>query len=240
MGPCCKACPGREVATRFECVSIGYDGVHRGRDDGTYARNRGQTTRCLVRLNAFGHRHRGARFWPRACRPVPPFPAELAWRLREWLSISSRGGRRRVCRCLPCPWRPRRRVLSHEHARRRGLTSLSYEEIPRPQNHSRRPLPSSPIVIATLTVVAGREPDWRCRRTDQHHRRTNQSAGAQCRHRGSTRWRRRSALRRGRIRGQGSGRADRKGNRRDKPADQRHQVATQGSVAAIKESARRK
>ena len=62
----------------------------------------------------------------------------------------------------------------------------------------------------------------RRRRTDQYHRGTDQSAGAQCHHRGGTRRRSRPRLRRGGVRSEGARRADREGDRRNRPADHRH------------------
>lgn len=50
-----EARSGCEVATSLQSVSIRCDVAHRGRDDGTDARNRGQTTCCLARLNAFAN-----------------------------------------------------------------------------------------------------------------------------------------------------------------------------------------
>ena len=60
------------------------------------------------------------------------------------------------------------------------------------------------------------------RRTDQHHRRPDQSAGAQRHHRGGAGRRGRPRLRRCRIRSEGPGGADRKSDRRDRPADIGH------------------
>ena len=71
-------------------------------------------------------------------------------------------------------------------------------------------------------TVEGRRADRRRRRTDQHHRRADQSAGAERHHRGGARRRSRPRLRGGRLRGEGAGRADRQGDRRDQPADHRH------------------
>ena len=64
-------------------------------------------------------------------------------------------------------------------------------------------------------------PHWRRRRTDQHHRRPDQPAGAECHHRGGAGRRSRPRLCRGGFRGQGAGRTDREGHRRDRPADHR-------------------
>ena len=71
-------------------------------------------------------------------------------------------------------------------------------------------------------IVEGRKPHRRRGRTDQHHRRADQSAGAECHHRGGPRRRGRPRLRGRGLRGQGAGRADREGDRRDRPADHRH------------------
>ena len=71
-------------------------------------------------------------------------------------------------------------------------------------------------------IVEGRKPDWRCGRTHQYHRRTNQSAGLECHDRGSPCRRRRPRLRGRCGRSESPGRADRKGHRRDRPADHRH------------------
>ena len=68
-------------------------------------------------------------------------------------------------------------------------------------------------------VVEGGKPNRRCRRTDQHHRGTDQSPGAQCHHRSGARRGSRSWFRGRGLRGQGAGRADRQGHRRDRPAD---------------------
>ena len=71
-------------------------------------------------------------------------------------------------------------------------------------------------------VVPGGDADRRRRRADQHHRRPDQPAGAQRHHRGGARRRSRPRLCRGGLRGQGAGRADREGDRRDRPADRQH------------------
>ncbi len=54
-----------------------------------------------------------------------------------------------------------------------------------------------------------------------HHCWADQPAGAQCHHRGGA-CRRRPRLRSGRVRGEGTRRADRQGHRRDQPADREH------------------
>ena len=71
-------------------------------------------------------------------------------------------------------------------------------------------------------IVEGGGPHRRRGRTDQHHRRPDQPAGAQRHHRGGARRRGRSRLRGRGFRGEGAGRADREGDRRDRPADHRH------------------
>ena len=71
-------------------------------------------------------------------------------------------------------------------------------------------------------IVEGGEPHRRRRRTDQHDRRTDQSAGAQRHHRGGAGRRGRPRLCGGGLRGEGAGRADLQGDRRDRPADHRH------------------
>ena len=71
-------------------------------------------------------------------------------------------------------------------------------------------------------IVEGGRPDRRRGRTDQYHRRPDQSAGAERHHRGGARRRGRPRLCRGGVRGEGAGRADREGDRRDRPADRRH------------------
>ena len=71
-------------------------------------------------------------------------------------------------------------------------------------------------------IVEGGKPHRRRGRTDQYDRGTDQSAGAQCHHRGGTRRRGRPRLRGGGVRGEGAGRADREGDRRNRPADHRH------------------
>ena len=71
-------------------------------------------------------------------------------------------------------------------------------------------------------AVEGGKPHRRCRRTDQYHRGPDQSAGAECDHRGRARRRRRPRFRGGGFRGEGAGRADREGDRRNRPADHRH------------------
>ncbi len=75
---------------------------------------------------------------------------------------------------------------------------------------------------ARQRIVEGGDADRRRRRTDQHHCRPDQFAGAQRHHRGGTRGRSRPRFRGGRIRSQGARRADREGDRRDRPADHRH------------------
>ena len=74
--------------------------------------------------------------------------------------------------------------------------------------------------VSELSKAAS--PHRRRGRTDQHHRRPDQSAGAQRHHRGGARGRGRPRLCGGRLRGEGAGRADREGDRRDQPADFRH------------------
>ena len=74
--------------------------------------------------------------------------------------------------------------------------------------------------VSELSKAAA--PHRRRRRTDQHHRRPDQPAGAQRHHRGGARRRGRPRLCGGRLRGEGAGRADREGHRRDRPADRRH------------------
>ena len=71
-------------------------------------------------------------------------------------------------------------------------------------------------------TVEGGRPHRRRRRTDQHHCGPDQPAGAQCHHRGGARRRGRPRLRGRRVRGEGAGRADREGDRRDRPADHRY------------------
>ena len=71
-------------------------------------------------------------------------------------------------------------------------------------------------------VVEGRSPHRRRRGTDQHHRGTDQSAGAQRHHRGGARRRSRPRLCGRGVRSEGAGRADRQGHRRDQPADIGH------------------
>ena len=70
-------------------------------------------------------------------------------------------------------------------------------------------------------AVQGGRPHRRRGRADQHHRRPDQSAGAERDHRGGACGRGRPRLCRGRLRGQGAGRADREGHGRDRPADLR-------------------
>jgi HAMP domain-containing protein len=68
----------------------------------------------------------------------------------------------------------------------------------------------------------GRKPHRRCRRTDQHDRRADQSPGAQRHDRGGACRRGRTGLRGSGVRGEGAGGTDRKGDRRDRPADHGH------------------
>ena len=78
--------------------------------------------------------------------------------------------------------------------------------------------------VSELSQAASR----RRGRTDQHHRRADQSAGAQCDHRGRPRRRSRPRFRGRGVRGQGAGRANGKSDRRDRSADHRHPVRDSG------------
>ena len=62
----------------------------------------------------------------------------------------------------------------------------------------------------------------RCRRADQHDRRTDQSAGPERHHRGGAGRRRRPRLRGRGFRGESPGRTDSQGHRRDRSADRRN------------------
>jgi methyl-accepting chemotaxis protein len=84
-------------------------------------------------------------------------------------------------------------------------------------------------------AVEGGKPHRRRGRTDQYHRRPDQSVGAERHDRGGARRRGRPRLCRGGIRGEGARRADGEGHRRDQSADSGIQAATQDSVGAIKE-----
>ena len=75
----------------------------------------------------------------------------------------------------------------------------------------------------------------RCRRTDQHHRRTNQPAGLECHDRGGTRRRGRQGICRGGLRSEGACGANREGDRRNRSADLAIQEATKESVGSIQE-----
>ncbi len=74
--------------------------------------------------------------------------------------------------------------------------------------------------VSELSKAAS--PHRRCGRTDQHHRRTDQPVGAQRHHRGGARRRGRPRFCGRGIGSEGAGRTDREGDRRDRPADQRH------------------
>ena len=75
---------------------------------------------------------------------------------------------------------------------------------------------------ARQRAVEGRDPHRRRRRADQHHRGPDQPARAQRHHRGGARGRSRPRLCGGCVRSEGACRADREGDRRDRPADFRH------------------
>ncbi|MGY4446638.1 HAMP domain-containing protein/uncharacterized protein YoxC [Bradyrhizobium sp. i1.3.1] len=77
-------------------------------------------------------------------------------------------------------------------------------------------------------TVEGGNADRRRRRADQHHRRPDQPAGAQRHDRGCACRRSWPWLRRRRFRSEGACRADREGDRRDRPADFRHPVCYPG------------
>ena len=81
-------------------------------------------------------------------------------------------------------------------------------------------------------AVEGRHPHRRRRRADQHHRGPDQPARAQRHHRGGARRRGRPRLCGRRLRGEGARRADREGDRRDRPADQRHPGRDPGTRSA--------
>ncbi len=83
-------------------------------------------------------------------------------------------------------------------------------------------------------------------RADQHHRGPDQPARAQRHHRGGARRRSRPRLCGRGLRGEGARRADREGDRRDRPADQRHSGRDtgvgqrhQGDLAAPSRSCRK-
>jgi methyl-accepting chemotaxis protein len=107
--------------------------------------------------------------------------------------------------------------------------SSSITEISRPGpglgadgSGSRRP--GAPDQRARQRTVAGGSPHRRRCRTHQHHCRPDQPAGAQCDDRGRARRRGGPRFRCRGAGGQGAGRADRKGHRRDRTAGVRHPV----------------
>ena len=102
-----------------------------------------------------------------------------------------------------------------------GEMSASVNEIGRQVQESSR-IAKEAVVQAQKTdsriaeLSSRRRPDRRRHQADHRGRRTDQSAGAQCDHRGGAGRRGRSRLRRGRAGGQGAGRPDRQGDRRDR------------------------
>ena len=107
--------------------------------------------------------------------------------------------------------------------RRRSCRPRSMRSAVRFRN--RRALPMKPSVrrsktndrVSELSKAASRIGDVVELIND--HRRTDQSAGAECHDRGGARRRGRSRLCGGGVRGQGAGRANRQGDRRHRPAD---------------------